>query len=665
MQSRIEIKIGIIGEKSAGKSTFLQMLMPSITIEKSDRSDRSDMYITGYFEAEPKLSKGYAEVNEFVQKQKDFLNNILPNKNVDEMIDDENINNADAVIREIRLNGTPIKAVKVDRANNSDGFSMRLLEKSLIGNILLTFYDFGNSYGLFEKELRQMNLIYYIVDGIASYGKSDLIKYLYDIVSLNATDGKHTIVQPVINKVSNDFANTGHIDAIKKIIKDNTNGDHAVLFNDPITLDSLKAVYAIRSLTDHAYDQAVRESNYNNFRKHFIFTMDRYYKQFLLENLHERFNNEIEDLGYINENTTHVISYADKISKITGMDISDTMRDVIIRKVDAIQSRLSDLTAETVNATIDTYLNLCHRHEMFRQCIAIIEDMKKKYSRYYIEAKVHVYTKNDIISPVLLNIRAVAKIYHEVHSESVDIAKVLLRAYTEKFSDSIKNYIISKTMIDDIYNVLFQLDLNEFIEFINLVHRNIGADYVKFCAEFVCMRVLFAVTFVFDSKVMSKDILNYLLAIRSYVKSKPDLQLSHHIEYFIESALANKNVSMLKYKLFDTNYLLTKTESHIAIDTICYEKLLDHIYPRIIEKTDNSSKLIKIDSEMEIDPADIHFDMEDDVPDIQFDTNENESDSEEFVIPVVQHNPSKPKKSSGSKTKKTTNTQKKKKHRKH
>jgi hypothetical protein len=180
MNTRIDIRIAIVGDSHSGRETFSKMLFlnnePKMRIHPL--SDLAEVY----FEIDP--------LN-FKHASKMILNECREHNTL--IMNQQHITGTqDLRQKKIR----PMFCKNVSRINGLINFEKDV--NRLNKNILLTFYLIGNNYKEFESELNDSNIIIYLTDIFHNPADTVLFNYISKLVSDSA--GRIYLL-PVINKM--------------------------------------------------------------------------------------------------------------------------------------------------------------------------------------------------------------------------------------------------------------------------------------------------------------------------------------------------------------------------------------------------------------------------------------------------------------------------------
>ena len=695
MSSRIDIKIGIVGEKNAGKATFLKMLFPSLSNVDVKAYSK---YASIYYEAEPRLKKGYTELVNFADSHNAKLDELSrlsePTRSTDTTDSTDSTDSIDVKVLK-NLNIIPARIAKIDRTNNTKGFSLMLLESKLAINILLTVYYFKDNIFEYEDELREMNMIYYIVDGKDTYEKSDIKEYLHSIIEKNAKTGRNTYVQPVINKIvhkqySQNIPEMNRVDLIiQNIINNGTNNNiskteiiqeilpetiaetvvetivqeiipnvvpditiKSGLFLDPILLDAEMAIHAIDKLDDIEYDNFMKNSYYNSFKQNFIKTFDKQYREFLLENLRDRIKKVISNREYIADNINHIISVAKNVAKITGIDTDSTMRDVILEYVESQKLLFAD--KKSIDHSIDFFIEISTKHDVFKQCIPVLEDMRKKYHKFIVDNKIKNYIDCEIMHIELLDLQVFMDAYKEVHIDSIESCREMAREFVKKYDKSMSKYVNSPIQnvenITFLHNILFEfgksrqkmdqvdksvisnLSNDTFSTFVETLNRLVGDLSVDFFVSYVKNKILFAIKNVSNDELdltMRNTFVKYLLSMKQLLHSKQNNMFFSELLFAVKSGLSlNRQIIIQQNLILVSDNIRDTIETYNSNEQICME---------MMQKITNKQNKY-IDEIDQVDEESIVFLDEDptwDTSTVVVDDTTNVAD--DFDIPVVKN----------------------------
>ena len=180
MNSRIEIRIVVLGEPDAGKETFCQMLF--LENGKKIRVDPLSKLAELYLETDP---LNFPSATKKLQDECKAQNNLI-------------------------MQQSEIKSLQNLRDNNIEPFFYRytrrvpdlinyeVKDNRINGNIMLNFYFIGNNYMDFEQEINSANILIYLIDINKSLDTDrQMFNYLSNIIKMS-NNTKYLLT--VINK---------------------------------------------------------------------------------------------------------------------------------------------------------------------------------------------------------------------------------------------------------------------------------------------------------------------------------------------------------------------------------------------------------------------------------------------------------------------------------
>lgn len=227
MNSRIEIRIAILGEPKAGKETFAKMLF--LDNPSKIRIDPLSKLAEMYMEIDPINFQHSSK--KIMEECKDHYNLLMKQT---QMKDPKQL-------RENKID--PIFYKHTPRVRGLIDYSD--ISQYINRNVLLTFYFIGNNYLDFENEIEMANILVYIVDINTIFDvNSNLFQYLVGSIKNNTNKYMITIVNKCDNLNSN-----GEFD----MLANNKNNSIDLLFsNSPAATEANRIILVDETLREVA-----------------------------------------------------------------------------------------------------------------------------------------------------------------------------------------------------------------------------------------------------------------------------------------------------------------------------------------------------------------------------------------------------------------------------
>lgn len=452
MNNRVEIKVAVLGDISAGKDTFSQMLF--LNDNHKIRVDQLSKLACLYMETDPEN---------------------FP-VNTKKVIDDCHRQNA------LIMQQTEIKCVENLRNNKINPYFYRYINRicGLIDyetdnrinkNILLNFYLIGNNYLDFCEEINSANIYIFISDiDKCDLGDNQCYQYLIDLIKIN----KKKYLMTVINKCDTLSSNAEFEPG-------------STYYQKMREIDKIVRLYA---------EQAAAHQNILP-----PIPISCKYATLFRKVLHTNFND---------------ISMGDKIFISNMFDVKkgNICRDIRRNRQKYLQQSgfavFRDMLADILNSKYKSMIddnfdfelaNMSLTHSTFSEDIINIKNKADRLSKIFKKNTYH-QTITTILKDILDNDNLTHNPDNPVKIQDLDFIKDIYGSDTElvKKIDSVKE-IICLNIIDNIKNKIYDTELsnntflpskiyhifNELNEnMISLNSTNIGTQCVKQLATYIC-----------------------------------------------------------------------------------------------------------------------------------------------------------------------------------
>lgn len=641
MDSRVDIRIAVVGEQNAGKETFSHMLF----LENSPkiRLDPLSKLAEMYMEVDIDSPKNFKKIVEENAKHNSIFMQRLEISSIDKLRQD----GIDPVIYK------HTKKIH-DLVSNDDNHMNK--------HIVLTFYFIGNNYQDFTEEISKSNIIIYMTDTQTSPMASQLFNYLLNIVGV--PNNKKYLV-PVVNKCDNldtnglPFPGTAELkiyNDLSQIINSiSTNTNTKEYISQPILISSKYACIYRKvihlGLNDLSSDDKIFISNTFVVKKNGIIRdIQKNSKKYLKRSGYHCFRNTLSNIlttnyqQMIDDNFDNDINFAKKLFS----DGKSFMVNLPMLKTKAKQLKRIfkyNYSNDVINLVKD-YLNYVDQNgnismdmleileSMFSKkedvCILIFTIRNKVYTELISRFTEKLYNPNlteDIFLPSKVHIMF-DELYGEYlpkkeKSKLIDYISQLYSTNARKLLENEENFTL-------LYKSYFcREEYLKILSMFNEIERNVKFETYKACLTQMMLTKLMVAEKCICHNIESDTILTYCQSLKHYLYDQNCKKLEFLFNMLIDIC------SQMISKVATTSQLQYISEN---IDTLMNFKCdniidLDKFIIKRIKKNEYCSDNVDSDEDSDVEIYEENDNTEFTKDDMAVDDSDDDSEHEVYDFP--------------------------------